>query len=100
MDAIETENPMLKVVLPRNYSRHTLDKQHLGELIDIIGKIGLGNETAQTKDIFARGYEYFLGKLAEAEGKGGGEFFTPQCIVKFLVRMLEPSVNSRFFDPC
>lgn len=100
MDAIERENSKLKGVLPKDYSRHSLDKQRLGELIDIIGKVGLGDEASQSKDILGRVYEYFLGKFAEAEGKSGGEFFTPQCIVKLLVRMLEPSVKSRVFDPC
>ncbi len=100
MTAIEKENPRLKGVLPKDYSRHSLDKHRLGELIDIIGKIGLGDEASQSKDILGRVYEYFLGKFAEAEGKSGGEFFTPKCVVKLLVRMLEPSVKSRVFDPC
>ncbi len=99
MVAIEKENPRLKGVLPKDYARPTLDKRRLGELIDIIGKIGLGDESARSKDILGRVYEYFLGRFAEAEGKGGGEFYTPQCVVKLLVNMIEP-FKGRVFDPC
>ena len=99
MVAIEKENPKLKGVLPKDYARPTLDKRRLGELIDIIGRIGLGDESARSKDILGRVYEYFLGRFAEAEGKGGGEFYTPQCVVKLLVNMIEP-FKGRVFDPC
>lgn len=99
MVAIEKENPSLKGVLPKNYSRPALDKHRLGELIDIIGNIGLGDEVSRSKDILGRVYEYFLGRFAAAEGKGGGEFYTPQCVVKLLVRMIEP-FRGRVFDPC
>jgi type I restriction enzyme M protein len=99
MMAIEKENPKLKGVLPKDYSRPSLDKYRLGELIDIISKIGLGDDESRSKDILGRVYEYFLGRFAAAEGKGGGEFFTPQCIVKLLVRMIEP-YKGRVFDPC
>ncbi|HLP57806.1 MAG TPA: class I SAM-dependent DNA methyltransferase [Candidatus Deferrimicrobium sp.] len=99
MLAIEKENPILKGVLAKDYARSSLDKQRLGELIDIISKIGLGDEVSRSKDILGRVYEYFLGKFAAAEGKGGGEFYTPQCIVKLLVRMIEP-YKGRIFDPC
>ncbi len=99
MVAIEKENPKLKGVLPKDYARPTLDKHRLGELIDIIGKIGLGDDVSRSKDILGRVYEYFLGRFAAAEGKGGGEFYTPQCVVKLLVRMLEP-YKGRIFDPC
>jgi len=99
MVAIEKENPSLKGVLPKNYSRPALDKHRLGELIDIIGNIGLGDEVSRSKDILGRVYEYFLGRFAAAEGKGGGEFYTPQCVVKLLVRMIEP-YKGRVFDPC
>lgn len=99
MVAIEKENPSLKGVLPKDYSRPSLDKQRLGELLDIIGKIGLGDKTSQSKDILGRVYEYFLGRFAAAEGKGGGEFYTPQCVVKLLVRMIEP-YKGRVYDPC
>ncbi|RME63789.1 MAG: SAM-dependent DNA methyltransferase, partial [Caldilineae bacterium] len=99
MDAIERENPRLKGVLPKNYGRPALDKRRLGELIDIIGGIGLGDEASRSKDILGRVYEYFLGKFAAAEGKGGGEFYTPQSVVKLLVAMIEP-YRGRVFDPC
>jgi type I restriction enzyme M protein len=99
MVAIEKENPTLKGVLPKDYSRPALDKHRLGELIDIIGNIGLGDEASRSKDILGRVYEYFLGRFAAAEGKGGGEFYTPQCVVKLLVRMIQP-YKGRIFDPC
>ena len=99
MAAIEKENPRLKGVLPKDYARPSLDKRRLGELIDIIGRIGLGDEAARSKDILGRVYEYFLGRFAAAEGKGGGEFYTPQCVVKLLVNMIEP-FRGRVFDPC
>ncbi len=99
MIAIEKENPSLKSVLPKNYSRPALDKHRLGELIDIIGNIGLGDDHSRSKDILGRVYEYFLGRFAAAEGKGGGEFYTPQCVVKLLVNMIEP-YKGRVYDPC
>ncbi|MBW1800421.1 MAG: N-6 DNA methylase, partial [Deltaproteobacteria bacterium] len=99
MVEIEKENPSLKGVLPKDYARPSLDKHRLGELLDIIGKIGLGDKAAQSKDILGRVYEYFLGRFAAAEGKGGGEFYTPQCVVKLLVRMIEP-YKGRVYDPC
>ena len=99
MVAIEKENPILKGVLPKDYARPALDKHRLGELIDIISKIGLGDYEARSKDILGRVYEYFLGRFATAEGKGGGEFYTPQCVVKLLVRMIEP-YKGRVYDPC
>lgn len=99
MVAIEKENSTLKGVLFKDYARPTLDKHRLGELLDIIGKISLGDKAAQSKDILGRVYEYFLGRFAAAEGKGGGEFYTPQCVVKLLVRMIEP-FKGRVYDPC
>ncbi len=99
MVAIEKENPTLKGVLPKDYARPALDKHRLGELIDIISKIGLGDDESRSKDILGRVYEYFLGRFASAEGKGGGEFYTPQCVVKLLVRMIEP-YKGRVYDPC
>ena len=99
MDAIEKENPRLKGVLPKNYGRPDLDKQRLGELIDLIGTITLGGSEAQSKDILGRVYEYFLGRFAAAEGKGGGEFYTPRCVVRLLVSMIEP-YKGRVYDPC
>jgi type I restriction enzyme M protein len=99
MVAIERENPSLKGVLPKDYARPSLDKQRLGELIDLIGTLGLGDEASRSKDILGRVYEYFLGRFASAEGKGGGEFYTPQSVVRLLVEMLEP-YKGRVYDPC
>lgn len=99
MIAIEKENPSLKGVLSKNYARPDLDKVRLGELIDLVSQIGLGDIDSREKDVLGRVYEYFLGRFASAEGKGGGEFFTPTCIVKLLVAMLEP-YTGRIYDPC
>jgi type I restriction enzyme M protein len=99
MVAIERENPSLKGVLPKDYSRPSLDKQRLGELIDLIGTIGLGDESSRTSDVLGRVYEYFLGRFASAEGKGGGEFYTPRSVVGLLVEMIEP-YRGRVYDPC
>ncbi|HEC88901.1 MAG TPA: SAM-dependent DNA methyltransferase [Thermoplasmata archaeon] len=99
MEAIERDNPSLKGVLPKDYARPTLDKQRLGELIDLIGTIGLGDEESRSKDILGGVYEYFLGQFADAEGKKGGQFYTPRCIVKLLVEMIEP-FRGRIYDPC
>lgn len=99
MEAIEKDNPSLKGVLPKNYARPALNKQRLGELIDLIGTIGLGDKENRSKDILGRVYEYFLGEFADAEGKKGGQFYTPRCIVKLLVEMIEP-YKGRVFDPC
>ena len=99
MDAIEKDNPTLKGVLPKNYARPALDKQRIGELIDLIGTIGLGDKENRSKDILGRVYEYFLGQFADAEGKKGGQFYTPRSIVQLLTEMLEP-YKGRIFDPC
>lgn len=99
MTAIERENPSLKVVLPKDYARPALDKTRLGELIDLIGTIGLGDAENRSKDILGRVYEYFLNQFASKEGKKGGEFYTPRCIVKLLVEMIEP-FQGRVYDPC
>ena len=99
MIAIERENPSLKGVLSKDYNRPALDKQRLGELIDLIGTISLGCKEGQAKDILGRVYEYFLGRFASAEGKGGGEFYTPQSVVRLLVEMIEP-YRGRIYDPC
>ncbi|UZE93703.1 MAG: SAM-dependent DNA methyltransferase [Candidatus Pacearchaeota archaeon] len=99
MEAIERDNPSLKGVLPKNYARPGLNKQRLGELIDLIGSIALGDYDSRSKDILGRVYEYFLGQFADAEGKKGGQFYTPRCIVKILVEMIEP-YKGRVFDPC
>jgi type I restriction enzyme M protein len=99
MEAIEKENPRLKAVLPKRYARPDLDKRRLGELIDLVGTISVGTDAARAQDILGRVYEYFLGKFAAAEGKLGGEFFTPRCIVRLLVEVLEP-YKGRVLDPC
>ena len=99
MVAIEKENPSLKGVLSKDYGKPALDKHRLGELIDIIGKIGLVDDASHSKDILGQVYMYFLGRFAAAEGKGGGEFYTPQCVVKLLVQMIEP-YKGRVYDPC
>lgn len=99
MGAIERENPTLKGVLPCDYARPSLDKVRLGGLMDIISNIGFNESASRSKDVLGRVYEYFLGKFASAEGKGGGEFYTPQCVVQVLVSMLEP-FKGRVFDPC
>jgi type I restriction enzyme M protein len=99
MVAIERDNPSLKGVLPKEYARPGLDKQRLGELIDLIGTIGLGDRDNRSKDILGRVYEYFLSEFASAEGKKGGQFYTPRSVVKLLVEMLAP-YRGRVFDPC
>ena len=99
MVAIERDNPTLKGVLPKDYNRPALDKQRLGELIDLIGTIGLGDKEHRSKDILGRVYEYFLSQFASAEGKKGGQFYTPRCVVRVLVEMLAP-YKGRIYDPC
>jgi len=99
MVAIERDNRSLKGVLPKDYARPSLDKQRLGELIDLIAGIGLGDAENRSKDILGRVYEYFLGQFASAEGKKGGQFYTPRCVVQLLVAMLAP-YKGRVFDPC
>ena len=99
MVAIERDNPRLKGVLPKDFARPGLDKQRLGELIDLIGTIGLGDAANRSKDILGRVYEYFLTQFASAEGKNGGQFYTPNCIVRLIVGMLSP-YKGRVYDPC
>lgn len=99
MIAIERDNPSLKGVLPKDYSHPRLDKQRLGQLIDLVGNIGLGDKENRSKDILGRVYEYFLSQFAGAEGKNGGQFYTPRCVVRVLVEMLAP-YKGRVFDPC
>lgn len=99
MVAIERDNPRLKGVLPKDYARPALDKHRLGELIDLIGTIGLGDAANRAKDILGRVYEYFLTQFASAEGKNGGQFYTPSCIVRLIVEMLAP-YKGRVYDPC
>ena len=99
MLAIEKSNASLKGVLPNNYAREALNKTMLGELIDLISTIGMNEESDKSKDILGRVYEYFLGGFAGAEGKRGGEYFTPRSIVRVLTEMLEP-YKGRVYDPC
>jgi type I restriction enzyme M protein len=99
MLAIERDNPSLKGVLPKDYAHPRLDKQRLGQLIDMIGNIGLGDRDNRSKDILGRVYEYFLSQFASAEGKKGGQFYTPRCVVRLLVEMLAP-YKGRVLDPC
>lgn len=99
MAAIERDNTQLKDVLPKDYARPGLDKTRLGQLIDLISNIQVGDEQARAKDVLGRIYEYFLSQFASAEGKKGGEFYTPRCVVKLLVEMLEP-FRGRVYDPC
>jgi type I restriction enzyme M protein len=99
MVAIERDNPRLKGILPKDYARPALDKNRLGELIDLIGTIGMGDKDSRSKDILGRVYEYFLSQFASAEGKKGGQFYTPQSVVRLLVEMLAP-YKGRVYDPC
>ena len=98
MDAIEKENKELKNVLPQVYGKANLDKTSLGELIDLISNTELQAENENSKDLFGRVYEYFLGEFANAEGKKGGQFYTPKAIVKLMVEMIEP-YRGRVYDP-
>lgn len=99
MDAIEKENNSLKGVLPKVFARQNLDPTSLGELIDLVGNIALGDAKARSADVLGHVFEYFLGEFALAEGKQGGQFYTPRSIVELLVMMLEP-YKGRVFDPC
>lgn len=99
MDAIEKENASLKGVLPKVFARQNLDPASLGSLIDLVGNIALGDAKARSADVLGHVFEYFLGEFALAEGKQGGQFYTPRSIVELLVSMLEP-YKGRVFDPC
>jgi type I restriction enzyme M protein len=85
--------------LPKDYARPALDKERLGQIIDLISNIRIGDEASRAKDVLGLVYEYFLSQFASAEGKKGGEFYTPRCVVKLLVEMLEP-YRGRVYDPC
>lgn len=98
MIAIEKENESLRGVLPKDYARPALDKTRLGETIDLFS-FKVGDKESRSKDVLGRVYEYFLSKFASAEGKGGGEFYTPMSVVRLLVEMLEP-YKGRVYDPC
>ena len=99
MDAIEKDNSSLKDVLPKVYARQNLDPANLGGLVDLIGNIALGDAKARSADVLGHVFEYFLGEFALAEGKKGGQFYTPKSVVELLVTMLEP-YKGRVFDPC
>jgi type I restriction enzyme M protein len=98
MEAVEKENKELKNVLPQVYGKANLDKTALGELIDLISNTQLQAENENSKDLFGRVYEYFLGEFANKEGKKGGQFYTPKAIVKLMVEMIEP-YKGRVYDP-
>ena len=101
MKCIEDENPkQLRGVLPRDYARPALDKARLGSLIDRFSNVGLGGAEHQSRDTLGRVYEYFIERFASAEGRRGGEFYTPRCVVRLLVGMLRPRANTRLYDPC
>ena len=98
MEAVEKENAELKNVLPVVYGKANLDKASLGQLIDLISNTELQAESENSKDLFGRVYEYFLGEFANAEGKKGGQFYTPKAIVKLMVEMIAP-YKGRVYDP-
>ncbi|MDQ2083759.1 class I SAM-dependent DNA methyltransferase [Xanthobacteraceae bacterium Astr-EGSB] len=99
MEAIERDNVILKGVLPKDYARPGLDKQRLGQIINLVSDIALGDDAARAKDTLGRVYEYFLARFASAEGKSGGQFYTPSHVVRVLVEMLAP-YKGRVYDPC
>ena len=99
MTAVERDNPALRDVLPKEYGRDALDKQRLGQVVDLVSNIRVGGVEAQATDVLGRVYEYFLEQFALAEGRKGGEFYTPRSVVRLLVEMLEP-YQGRVYDPC
>jgi type I restriction enzyme M protein len=99
MLAIERDNPSLKDVLPKDFARPALDKQRLGQIIDLVSNIRVGDAESRAKDVLGQIYQYFLKQFALAEGRKGGEFWTPQSVVQTLVEMLEPYAG-RVYDPC
>jgi type I restriction enzyme M protein len=99
MDAIEKDNPSLRDVLPKVYARGNLDPTNLGGLIDLVANIAMDDTKARSADVLGHVFEYFLGEFALAEGKKGGQFYTPRSVVELLVEMLEP-FKGRVFDPC
>src|SRR5881628_1343077 len=99
MTAIERDNPSLKGVLPKDFGRAGLDKQRLGQIINLVSGITLGGSADRAKDTLGRVYEYFLSRFASAEGKSGGQFYTPNSVVRVLVEMLAP-YKGRVYDPC
>ena len=99
MSAIERDNPALAGVLPKEYARDALDKQRLGQVVDLVSNIQIGGAEARATDVLGRVYEYFLEQFALAEGRKGGEFYTPRSVVRLLVEMLKP-YKGRVYDPC
>ena len=99
MVAIERDNPALKDVLPKDYARPALDKTRLGQVVDMVSNIKVGGAEARATDVLGNVYEYFLEQFALAEGRKGGEFYTPRSVVRLLVEMLEP-YKGRVYDPC
>jgi type I restriction enzyme M protein len=99
MSAIERDNPSLNGVLPKDYGRPGLDKQRLGQIINLVSDIPLGSAADRAKDTLGQVYEYFLARFASAEGKSGGQFYTPSRVVRVLVEMLAP-YKGRVYDPC
>ena len=99
MDAIEGENPALKGVLPKVFARGNLDPTSLGGLIDLVSNVALGEAKERSADVLGHVFEYFLGEFALAEGRKGGQFYTPRSVVELLVEMLEPN-EGRIFDLC
>jgi type I restriction enzyme M protein len=99
MSAVERDNPQLKGVLPKDFARAGLDKQRLGQIINLVSDIALGSAADRAKDTLGRVYEYFLSRFASAEGKSGGQFYTPSHVVRVLVEMLAP-YKGRVYDPC
>ena len=99
MTAIERDNPSLKGVLPKDFGRPGLDKQRLGQIINLVSDIALGSAADRARDTLGRVYEYFLARFASAEGKSGGQFYTPSRVVRVLVEMLAP-FKGRVYDPC
>ena len=99
MAAVERDNPSLKAVLPKDYARPGLDKERLGQIINLVSDIALGSAADRAKDTLGRVYEYFLSRFASAEGKSGGQFYTPSHVVRVLVEMLA-AYKGRVYDPC
>ena len=99
MAAVERDNPALKDVLPKDYGRDALDKDRLGQVVDLVSNIKVGGAEAQAHDVLGQVYEYFLEQFALAEGRKGGEFYTPRSVVRLLVEMLQP-YRGRVYDPC
>jgi type I restriction enzyme M protein len=99
MAGVERDNPSLGGVLPRDYARQALDKERLGQIIDLVSNIAIGDSESRSRDVLGGVYEYFLAQFASAEGKKGGEFYTPRSVVSLLVRMIEP-YKGRVYDPC